>query len=43
MSKWNREILLKVNEEEIKELEKRFESPDLAERIINFLSRKNKL
>lgn len=43
MSKWNREILLKVNEEEMKELKKRFESSDLMERILNFLSRKNKL
>ncbi|XP_050446034.1 enoyl-CoA delta isomerase 2-like [Cataglyphis hispanica] len=43
VSKWNREILLKVNAEEIKELKKRFESPDVIERFINFLSRKNKL
>ncbi|KAL6439495.1 hypothetical protein ACFW04_003957 [Cataglyphis niger] len=43
VSKWNREILLKVNAEEIKELKKRFESPDVVERFINFLSRKNKL
>ncbi|GAB1866865.1 Peroxisomal 3,2-trans-enoyl-CoA isomerase [Camponotus japonicus] len=42
VSKWNREILLKVNAEEIKELKKRFESPDLIERIVNFLSRKSK-
>ncbi|XP_029157769.1 enoyl-CoA delta isomerase 2, mitochondrial isoform X2 [Nylanderia fulva] len=43
ISKWNREILLKVNEEETKELKKRFESSDLIERLLNFLSRKNKL
>jgi len=43
ISRWNREILLKVNEEEMKELKKRFESPDLLERMLNFLSRKNKL
>ncbi|XP_029662594.1 enoyl-CoA delta isomerase 2, mitochondrial-like [Formica exsecta] len=43
VSRWNREILLKVNAEEIKELEKRFGSPDVVERFINFLSRKNKL
>lgn len=42
MSKWNREILLKVNAEEINELKKRFESPDLIERVVNFLSRKSK-
>ncbi|XP_011163539.1 enoyl-CoA delta isomerase 2 [Solenopsis invicta] len=43
MSRWNKEILLKVNEEEMKEVQKRFESPDLIERMMNFLSRKNKL
>ncbi|KMR03925.1 enoyl- delta isomerase mitochondrial-like protein [Lasius niger] len=43
MSKWDREILLKVNAEEMKELKKRLESPDLIERFLNFLSRKNKL
>ncbi|XP_012228609.1 enoyl-CoA delta isomerase 2 [Linepithema humile] len=43
VSKWNKQILLEVNAEEIKELKKRFESPDLIERFLNFLSRKNKL
>ncbi|XP_011645331.1 enoyl-CoA delta isomerase 2, mitochondrial [Pogonomyrmex barbatus] len=43
MRKWNKEILLKVNEEEINEVIKRFESNDLYERTLNFLSRKNKL
>lgn len=43
VSKWNKQILLEVNKEEMKELKKRFESPDLFERILVFLSRKNKL
>lgn len=43
VSRWNKEILLRVNEEEMKELKKRFESPELLERIMKFLSRKNKL
>ncbi|XP_011875669.1 PREDICTED: enoyl-CoA delta isomerase 2, mitochondrial [Vollenhovia emeryi] len=43
MSRWKREILLKVNEEEMKELKTLFESPEMYERIASFLSRKNKL
>lgn len=43
MSRWNKEILLKVNEEEMKEVKKRLESPELIERMMKFLSRKNKL
>ncbi|EGI60321.1 PREDICTED: enoyl-CoA delta isomerase 2, mitochondrial isoform X2 [Acromyrmex echinatior] len=43
VSRWNKEILLKVNEEEIEELKKLFESPELIQRMLNFLSRKNKL
>lgn len=43
MSRWNKDILLKVNEEEMKEVQKRLESPELFERVITFLSRKNKL
>ncbi|XP_072764983.1 enoyl-CoA delta isomerase 2 [Anoplolepis gracilipes] len=43
VSKWNREILLKVNEEEMKELRKRLDSTDVIERFINYFSRKNKL
>ncbi|XP_018402173.1 PREDICTED: enoyl-CoA delta isomerase 2, mitochondrial [Cyphomyrmex costatus] len=43
VSRWNKEILLKVNEEEIKELKKLFDSPELMQRLLNFLSRKNKL
>jgi len=43
MSRWNKEILLKVNEEEMEELKKLFESPELTQRLLNFLSRKNKL
>ncbi|KAG5321955.1 ECI2 isomerase, partial [Pseudoatta argentina] len=43
VSRWNKEILLKVNEEEIEELKKLFESPELTQRMLNFLSRKNKL
>ncbi|KAG5325989.1 ECI2 isomerase, partial [Acromyrmex heyeri] len=42
VSRWNKEILLKVNEEEIEELKKLFESPELTQRMLNFLSRKNK-
>lgn len=41
--RWNKDILLKVNEEEMKELSKLMESPELAERILNFLAKKNKL
>ncbi|KYN17696.1 PREDICTED: enoyl-CoA delta isomerase 2, mitochondrial-like [Trachymyrmex cornetzi] len=43
VSRWNKEILLKVNEEEMEELKKLFESPELIQRMLNFLSRKNKL
>jgi Delta3-Delta2-enoyl-CoA isomerase len=43
MSKWDKETLLKVNEEEMKEMQNLFELPDLQERMLNFLSRKNKL
>ncbi|XP_012538835.1 enoyl-CoA delta isomerase 2 [Monomorium pharaonis] len=43
MSRWNKETLLKVNEEEMKELRKLFESPELHKRMMVFLSRKNKL
>lgn len=43
MRKWNRDILLQVNETEAKEVRKRFESSDLHERFLAFLSRKNKL
>ncbi|XP_014475591.1 PREDICTED: enoyl-CoA delta isomerase 2, mitochondrial isoform X2 [Dinoponera quadriceps] len=41
--KWKRETLLEVNAEETKELLKRWESPDLLERFLTFLTRKNKL
>ncbi|XP_018318123.1 enoyl-CoA delta isomerase 2, mitochondrial [Mycetomoellerius zeteki] len=43
VSRWNKEILLKVNEEEIKELKNIIDSPELIQRMLNFLSRKNKL
>ncbi|XP_071562012.1 enoyl-CoA delta isomerase 2 isoform X2 [Temnothorax nylanderi] len=43
LCKWNKEILLKVNEEEMKELKNLFESPELSERMLSFLTRKNKL
>lgn len=44
VSRWNKEILLKVNEEEIKELKTLIDSPELYERIVSvFVSRKNKL
>jgi len=43
VSRWNKEILLKVNEEEMEELKKLFESPELIQRLLNFLSQKNKL
>ncbi|KAH0944776.1 hypothetical protein HN011_010113 [Eciton burchellii] len=43
ISKWNKETLLHVNAEEIKELKKRCESPELLERFLKFLSRKSQL
>ncbi|EFN80284.1 Peroxisomal 3,2-trans-enoyl-CoA isomerase [Harpegnathos saltator] len=43
ITKWNREILLEVNAEEAKELKKRWESPDLFERILKFLMHKSKI
>ncbi|XP_024886356.1 enoyl-CoA delta isomerase 2, mitochondrial-like isoform X1 [Temnothorax curvispinosus] len=43
LCKWNKEILLKVNKEEMKELKNLIESPELSERMLSFLTRKNKL
>ncbi|XP_032677673.1 enoyl-CoA delta isomerase 2, mitochondrial-like [Odontomachus brunneus] len=43
ITKWNKEVLLRVNEEEVKELKKRWESPDLFERFLNFYSQKSRL
>ncbi|XP_077274150.1 enoyl-CoA delta isomerase 2 isoform X2 [Temnothorax americanus] len=43
LCKWNKEILLKVNTEEMKELKNLIESPELSERMSSFLTRKNKL
>ncbi|XP_020288105.1 enoyl-CoA delta isomerase 2, mitochondrial [Pseudomyrmex gracilis] len=43
VSKWNRKILLEVNAEEMGEVKRRCESPDMLEKLLAFLSRKNKL
>lgn len=42
ITRWNRDILLQVNAEEAKALKERFNSPDLIERILGFLTRKSK-
>lgn len=43
MKRWDQNTLLKVNEEEVKELEKRYVSEDLMNRVAAFLSRKSKM
>lgn len=43
VNRWNKDILLKVNEEEITELIKRLQSPECIERLISVTLHKNKL
>lgn len=43
VNRWNKDILLNVNEEEITELTKRLQSPECIERLISVTLHKNKL
>lgn len=43
VNKWTKDTLLEVNAEEAKALRKQLESPDVVERFLDFLKRKNKL
>lgn len=43
VKKWNKEVLLQINEVEADTLRKRLESPDVIERFFKFMSRKSKM
>lgn len=43
VQKWNKQTLLEVNKTEVEELKKICESEEVINRLLNFISNKNKL
>lgn len=43
IKRWDLNTLLKVNEDEVEELKKRYASEDLMNRVAAFLTRKSKM
>ena len=43
VKRWNQDLLLRVNAEEVEELQKRYTSEDFINRVMTFFTRKSKI